>query len=276
MLYLIPLYGLCNRMRAIDSAIALAERVNMPLQIIWEKDLGLNCRFDELFHPIEHELVRVQEHDKRPLRFMSGDPRIRPSALAFQLLSIYEGFHYKRVIRSKKLETFYDDESYLSWSPKDDVLIETDQRLISNDNMYSLFKPSAPLQRKIDEEVGGFNERTVGVHIRRTDNPFSIYGSPTDLFVSKMQNELMSDENTRFYVASDCHSTKEVLMAIFGEDRIITSFNVVNRDTKEGMEDGLIQLYALSRTCKILGSHGSSYSDTAADISGIPIDTVVY
>jgi hypothetical protein len=61
MITLVPVGGLANRMKAIDSAIALAREVNTGLQIIWYKDQGLNCRFDELFQQIHVDNIRLKE-----------------------------------------------------------------------------------------------------------------------------------------------------------------------------------------------------------------------
>ena len=39
---LVPVGGLANRMKAIDSAIKLSRKANSELHIIWFKDRGLN------------------------------------------------------------------------------------------------------------------------------------------------------------------------------------------------------------------------------------------
>ena len=58
---LVPVGGLANRMKAIDSAIKLSRKANSELHIIWFKDRGLNCRFDQLFEPIDLPNVKVTE-----------------------------------------------------------------------------------------------------------------------------------------------------------------------------------------------------------------------
>lgn len=40
MITLVPVGGLANRMKAIDAAIALAQKVSTELRIIWYKDQG--------------------------------------------------------------------------------------------------------------------------------------------------------------------------------------------------------------------------------------------
>ena len=50
-IWLVPVGGLANRMKAIDSAVALSRQCGSELHIVWFKDPGLNCRFDQLFAP---------------------------------------------------------------------------------------------------------------------------------------------------------------------------------------------------------------------------------
>jgi len=56
------------------------------------------------------------------------------------------------------------------------------------------------------------------------------------------------------------------MITAFG-DRIIVLPDVdTSRNSVRGMQDALVELYVLSRTNKIFGSHQSSYSETAAQI----------
>ena len=60
-LTLVPVGGLANRMRAIVSAAALTGETGHTLHVVWFKDAGLNCRFDELFCPIGRTDIRLHE-----------------------------------------------------------------------------------------------------------------------------------------------------------------------------------------------------------------------
>lgn len=62
MITLVPIGGLGNRMRAIASGIALSEATQQKLCIVWIKDKGLNCRFDELFYSPKFNDVCIKEH----------------------------------------------------------------------------------------------------------------------------------------------------------------------------------------------------------------------
>lgn len=44
-----PISGLVNRLRVIDSALAIADRFNVVLTLYWKSSPALNCSFDLLF-----------------------------------------------------------------------------------------------------------------------------------------------------------------------------------------------------------------------------------
>ena len=54
---LVPTGGLGNRMRAIASAIAIAEHYQAPIEILWNARKGLNANFEQLFLPIDRSTV---------------------------------------------------------------------------------------------------------------------------------------------------------------------------------------------------------------------------
>lgn len=45
---LVPVGGLCNRMRAMDAALALHRVTGVPLRVYWESNALLNCPFHRL------------------------------------------------------------------------------------------------------------------------------------------------------------------------------------------------------------------------------------
>ncbi|MBZ4657917.1 MAG: hypothetical protein JG771_1053, partial [Methermicoccus sp.] len=94
------------------------------------------------------------------------------------------------------------------------------------------------------------------------------------LFVQRMREELQLYPETKFYVASDSRLEKNRMITAFG-DRIIVLPDVdTSRNSVRGMQDALVELYVLSRTNKIFGSHQSSYSETAAQIGNIPYEKI--
>jgi hypothetical protein len=51
MITLVPIGGLCNKMRAIASAYALACKLQVQLKVIWINNADLGANFADLFKP---------------------------------------------------------------------------------------------------------------------------------------------------------------------------------------------------------------------------------
>ena len=91
----------------------------------------------------------------------------------------------------------------------------------------------------------------------------------TESFVRKMDAELDKDPATVFFIATDS-TTEESLMSSRYGDRIMTFEKAtLRRDSVEGIQLALIDLYILSCVDIIIGSYRSSFTDTAAEIGNI-------
>ena len=141
------------------------------------------------------------------------------------------------------------------------------------EDMRGLFRPSAPVRKLIEEKTVGFNDQTVGVHIRRTDNKKSIKASPVELFISEMERRIEADSEVNFFVASDDGNVMRTLAARFGK-RVMQGDENASRTSLRGMLHGAADLWALAMTSEILGSYYSSYTDTAAVIGNIPLKII--
>lgn len=264
---LIPVGGLANRMKAIDAAIALAQEAEAELQIIWFKDKGLNCRFDQLFEPLEKRGVTVREATWTDKLILD-----RPRRRNFRLPRVFQRILFDTCIYEQKAtHLFYRKFDYLSWlKERQNVYIASCVYFYPQTihTPFCFFRPNETVREQINSCCREFTSKTIGIHIRRTDNVASITQSPTELFIERMKQEIEADNQCRFYLATDAEEEKKQLKALFGT-RVITSPRVADRNSIRGMQDALAELYILSQTKKILGSMQSSYSETAAQISGI-------
>lgn len=264
---LIPVGGLANRMKAIDAAIALAQEAGARLQIIWFKDKGLNCRFDQLFEPLDIKDVTVKE-----ATWMDKLTLDRPRRKNFHIPRFFQRVLFDACIYEQEAtHLFYQKFDYLSWAKeRKDVYLASCVYFYPQTvhALFSYFQPNPTVREQINTCCREFANKTIGIHIRRTDNVGSITHSPTELFVERMNDEIRKDNQCRFYLATDSEDEKTHLKSIFGT-RIITSPRTADRNSVNGMQDALAELYILSKTQKILGSMQSSYSETAAQISGI-------
>ena len=260
---LVPFGGLANRMRAIESLVRLIQDTGAGGKVIWFKDQGLNCRFDALFQPLNLPTLRLKE-----ARFPDYILRDRPRKKNFFIPALFERMIYDSCIHEDNFSKTFDVKQWVLTHQKTYL---SSCRIFYQDSdpkMFSIFNPITPLQSKIDDISRSFSENTIGVHIRRTDNLRSIISSPFELYVEKMKSEIEQNGNTNFYLASDSLDEKEKLMQLFG-NRIITQHAPVLRNTLEGMQDALVEMFVLSKTKKIFGSPHSTYSLTAAEIGGV-------
>lgn len=269
---LIPYGGLANRMKAIEALIALTHDTNANGNVIWFKDKGLNCSFSQLFQTIKLSNITVKEAVFSDY-LLNDRPREKNLFIPF----LFEKWRFNSCLHqddvTKKTRENFD---FLKWALSNDhcYLSACCQFYPSEPTTrFNSFIPITELQERINKRCRNFTTHTVGIHIRRTDNIISTKESPTELFVLRMKKEIEKNKEVRFYLASDSQEEKERLIAIFG-DRIFTEKKPTSRDSPEGIQEALVELYALSRTQIILGSHYSSYSETAAEIGKIPYEKI--
>lgn len=270
-LTLIPIGGLANRIYAITSAIVFCKDYDVKLRIIWFKDKGMGADFHSLFDlSSEVDKSKVEIIDAKWYHYIYDRPRKRNLWLPFVIQTLCFNFRYYEKNVLKKLNI--------------DKLAEYIKRnksiyLVAYYNFYNVEKFNFLLlknaiSKRVDQIACSFSQkRTIGIHLRRTDNIDSIMNSPLSLFVIRMDQEIALNPDIHFYIASDSMNEKLELQKQYG-DRIIMSLKEVQRNNKDGIIDALIELYILSRTCKIYGSAHSSFSTLAASIGGVELEIV--
>ena len=129
------------------------------------------------------------------------------------------------------------------------------------------------LQSQVDAICKNFASYTVGVHIRRTDNVKSILNSPIQAFKDAIENEIKNNANVLFFLATDDEDLKSQLQSDY-PNRFITQRTCVRRDTLQGINEAVVDLYCLASTHKLLGSYWSSFTDTAAEIGQMPVEII--
>jgi hypothetical protein len=252
MLIIQPIGGLCNRIRAINSAWMLAKERNDTLTVIWNINHELGCPFEELFEPNPAFKV-INIKSKWNIRKV--------------FLQASSHFVDNDTIRAHKSTGLLED-AFRSSLPER-VYIATEEHFYPC-HSYELFTPIPSIQKRIQEMTKDFTSHTVGVHIRRTDNQPAIGKSSTKAFIDCMDAELQANADTVFYLATDDREEEACLREAFGELIISNQSRDLSRDSISGIQDAMVDLYSLAATTKIIGSYFSSFTDTAADMHQIP------
>ncbi len=262
-LTIVPIGGLANRMRVVMSALKIAEEQSMPICIVWRSCQECKAKWEDLFEPLTQDnvtlttgtfhnsiaskrnlwlpmLLRVREYDKQIENF---DPRKQSlSSLCQRYSSLY-------------LSTCY-------------ALGDYDSKQVN-----AVFRPLPALMEEVDILTAQFSPHTLGVHIRRKDNKEAIVHSPLSAFHQRMDSYLQEYEDAKIFLCSDEPSVKRHFEQIY-KDKMITNKVQLQRDTTAGMTDAVLDLWSLSRTSLVVGSYYSSFSDTATEIGGQPLEII--
>ena len=261
MIVIQPRGGLCNRMRAVDSAIALSEKLGKKLNVIWLLNYECNCKFQDLFI--------VPKSVNRFIHFKST----KPLGLFYKALQLYYSyFRNYNSLDQKGTEAFIDKEKALEEFTKyKKVFISTFSRFYPSLSPFRSFVPIKHLQEIIDT----YNVKNmVGVHIRRIENVQSVTHSPLERFVECMKEEINKNSGIKFFVSTDDYKVEEYLRNLFPHRIISHKKKSFSRNSSQGVQDALIDLYCLSNCSKLIGSYWSSFTDTAWQINGIDQITI--
>jgi hypothetical protein len=298
-LYLKPVGGLCNRMRAIDSGVTLAAKLRKRLVVFWGRDLWLNCRYSDLFEPSPSFDVMEEKQWFGKKALFPYLPGSKPSSihkksmytLTRVALDINSEIWYEDIekavaqidstIQPGNIRNMQDYEvrSFIHINPllqlmyaKGSAFVCSAWKLSSGQNYAQNFKPIDALYKQVTELTNHFTN-TVGVHIRRSDHSAAIKHSPLQKFISAMDHEV-EENNANFFLATDCKTTEEKLLKRYPNKIATFTKSSYSRNSVQGIQEALIDLYCLSRTGKVLGSYYSSFSQVAAEISGIEEITI--
>lgn len=262
-LTIVPYAGLCNRLDSIGSAL-LYHKYNPDdfIEILWFKCNHCNCRYSDLFEPLDRDYPNVQELNsfikKRPgTRQNLFSPKfLRPLWYDIEIGPQHVSDQFEKYVEGKERIYIYKDNRFCKYS--------------INESLGDVFKPVQDIQYKISEQINSWEGNCIGLHIRRTDNQDAINGSPNSHFYDIIDREIENDKNTVFYLATDDPSVKQELVNKYGE-KIHYSNLTLKRNTVEGMKHTVIDLWCLANTDRIYGSKSSTYSLFASKIFNKPL-----
>ena len=266
---LVPVGGLANRMRAVASAVTLTYRVWRKLEVLWFRDWGLNAPFFKVFE--EPELMNISFSETSCKHLLMYD---RPRRRNFYLPKLFQKLLFEDCLYERDVRALCYKESELEeWASQSGRLyIATCDQFVnySTNLLRSLFHPVASVCEEVERRFCHFSKHTVGVHIRRADHTVAIRQSPLDLFFTQLDKESDMYDDLCIYLATDSEEVKQQLRNRYGS-RVHTAETVSDRGSISGIKDAVADMYTLSRTQKIYGSSGSSFSELAAQLGDIPL-----
>lgn len=276
MITLVPIGGLCNRMRAIASGVYISRSLKIPLEIVWRKDSTCYAHFNDLFiDDVFFNEVSCENNLHGHDAFVNKNAmRIRPFRFSDFYLSysrkanlyipgLIRNFIFDTQITGK-CENLSDNVSYISGRS---IYIISGYSISKHYPINDIFKPRPELMLRINELTSGFSNNTVGVHIRRGDNILAIAKNSIDDFFCLMDRKIMNNNDVNFYLATDSDEVRVLAIKRYG-NRILHNNSVLSRKSLEGMKDAVVDLWSLAGCEEILGSYNSSFSDMAISLKG--------
>jgi hypothetical protein len=213
----------------------------------------LNARFTDLF--IVPEFMRILESSSS-----SCFPR-----MAHRIMGQVPRYLMKRLVQ-------HDIESIVTTNPDDlqysmgrRSFVSTWSRFYKPERGPFRFTPVERIQRRLDTYKDTCH---IGVHIRRKDCAAAIAYSTTDLFENELDERLSRDNRLSFFLSTDDPEVESRMKRRYGSRMVVHHKSSLNRNDPEAIEDAVIDLYSLGSCRVIIGSHWSSFSETAAELSG--------
>lgn len=267
-IHLIPIGGLCNRMRVMASVASLSEQNQCHFVLHWNREEGLNAAFHRLFKPISG----LDLKDDTLLSYIAYH---QPSKYNLYLPKLFDKLFRRKAFYDINAERF--EQLYKEFTGKnEELIVSTCSQLCLMAPLSQLFVPVDDIQQDIDNLKAQFGHCTYGVHIRRTDNKQSIQHSSLDKFYATLDQLFADEPEAKVYLCSDDKDVKQQFCERYNTDqeRIITYAATLNRHSFKGIRDAVVELFALSSTKKIYGSYYSSYTDLASALHGAPLEVV--
>jgi len=239
--------GFANRLRAIVSAVLWAEDLGSKLVIYWPVQPGhMACALEEIL-------------------VADSIPR---------LCCVHQGFLTKahQVLSAADMQTVISMRSL----GEDEIRIESYSEFhpeLRNERGIALFR-KIEIQPLIENQIKhNYEFPTTAIHFRGTDHVNCLSRSPLSAFLSLIRSELLEDPGRTYLLCTDEPGVREQFIAEFGPDRIICPVTVRGRRLAEQQIQGIVDWLLLHKCPRILGSAGSSFSETAALRSGAELIT---
>ncbi len=259
MFVIIPQGALCNRMRSLDSAMAVSSAAGTDLTVDWYIDPNLmGARFEHLFE-VPPEISKI----------ITRNYMVRFGKIQKSIQKRLNQIKFKYCLYERDLGSFLKRGGNLvELAETGSLCIASCMHFHKSEPLFRRFKPVVEIRDEVDRIIEGGN-RVIGVHIRRGDNIVAKEKSPLKLFESAMNKEIETQSDVTFFLATDCVETENHFRQVYGDRLIIHDKSSLDRNNEIAIKDALIDLYCLSKTNKIIGSAGSSFSNVSAQIEGI-------
>lgn len=272
--------GLCNRLICLNNAIHILKEIeDLELRVVWWKEPECGCRYEDILKPIPG--IGVINHT-RPM--VTRFELLRKGRLGGIFVATIQNLffrYYYRQCNVNRIAGYWVDKSDVTEEKVFSLIRAFAQGSVIYYRMGVAYRTECILSEDyfsdlvinkanaVRETFG--NRHYVGLHIRRTDHKLAIQASPISFFKEAIEKELCDSKDTLFYLSTDDKIVEEELKECYGEKIVVNQACIRGRVTAESIQDAAVDLIMLSKSDKIYGSVGSTFSELAAEMGRKPL-----
>lgn len=269
-----PMGGLANRMRVLAFCYYIAQKYNARLECKWTVNEELNAPFESIFQPVDFPVVNVYgkqyllRRSRRWWRNLPAYCQLRKEKIDLWLSSDCV---------DRAISPATDSNRRKFCNQIENAVIEGETIYLATGNYLgeytdiSFLSPIESILKNVEKCLALFEDgHSYGVHIRRTDNEWSIKHSPIELFENKINEIIKQDPRAKFYLATDDQETANLLIAKYGK-HIVYKEKELTRKSENGIKEAVTDMWILGHMDKIYGSYWSSFSEIASWINNKPL-----
>lgn len=252
-----PENGMANRLKALASGYAVAKATKRKLVIDWHADP-------------EHFPLQFEQLFENKLETLDSELKTQKNAIGWYSWDGKNG--------SKNMDDIVYDKREIVYVFTQGNIIPSAINSGSWWRDYKEFlrdlKPNQQVRSAIqDFETMHFKngEMLVGVHYRGwaftagADRHWDLRPPGYDIFSNELERTIADyDHNVLFFVATDKPEFIAAMKNKFGSKRVVSRDSNPDRNTLEGLQNALIEWYLLGKTEFVIGTTGSTFSDTAS------------
>ncbi len=270
-----PQAGMCNRLRAICSAVVLAKKLNRKLYLAWQIELDLNytstlagvramqnCTFETLFCETE-AIQSIPMHHKIDICFsewLSGHYWYQYQSTAYRNLAnncpIQQIGEHADILLDRQEKTILVETSHI-------VRLSTVSAVEWDAEMSMIYAKYFVPQPKYTQRLP--NRTRIGISIRRgelLDYVPAARQSPAKI-VEWLQKFHWQDS---LLIFSDDHAVRDQVRKQLGSCN-----DLILSQELQAWERGFLEFIALAHCCSVVyGTPGSSFAQEAAKFGKIP------
>tara|TARA_A100001011_G_scaffold380310_1_gene447472 strand:- start:138 stop:1109 length:972 start_codon:yes stop_codon:yes gene_type:complete len=267
---IIPTQGFANRLRMIASSYILCKFIETPLHVCWISSIECNVEYHDIFHDDDFNIINLNEFQESNYLYFG---RHHTQNIINNIIDIHHS-------KEKTCDYFILEGGHEFKPPTLSV-----QSFVYQKHMfYNSLKFSSIIRDKVTSFSALYDlNRTIGIHYRDIINKYDnndilnndlinfTKNSPIEKFeniiinlknISNYDNLLVVSNNPEIY-----HKFKNNIKS---KSFIKTNTELYDRNNKNAIIDSVTDFLILSKTCMIIGTFYSSFSDEASFVNFIP------